>query len=61
MYNPQQGDRVYVYDTDKTGQVRKYYGTLMKNTDYPEVSEWYIKFDDGNDCAVLDMDSVVKV
>lgn len=56
MSNPQQGDRVYVYDTDKTGRVRKYYGTLLRNTDYPEVSEW-----DGNDCAVLDMEQVVKV
>lgn len=50
------GDRVYSYDLDS----KRYYGTLYKNEDYPEVSEWYIEYDDGNECAVIDINLVFK-
>ena len=51
-----ENDRVYVYDFDGT----KYYGVLLKNTEYPHVSEYYIKYDDGQELAVLDMEQVYK-
>lgn len=50
-----EGDRVYTYDL--TGRV---YGTLHKNEDFPEVSEYYIAFDDGEECAVLEISLVFK-
>lgn len=56
-----EGDRVYSFDYDKDLKPSRYYGTLHKNTDYPHVSEWYIAYDDGHDCAVLDMSLVFKV
>lgn len=54
-------DRVYSYDYNvETGDPQRCYGTLHKNEDYPEVSEWYITYDDGQDCAVLEMSLVFK-
>lgn len=29
-------------------------GTLHKNTGNENVSEWYVKWEDGEECAVLD-------
>jgi len=55
-----EGDRVYSYDYDNNSKPSRYYGTLRKNTDYPHVSEWYIAYDDGHDCAVLEMSLVFK-
>ena len=50
------GDRVYVYDEHDA----RLYGTLYKNKDFPHVSDYYIEYDDGQECAVLDMSSVYK-
>ena len=50
-----QGDRVYSFDID--GSV--VYGVLYKND--TGFSEWYIKYDDGEECAVLDLSLVFKV
>ena len=50
-----QGDRVYSFDID--GSV--VYGVLYKND--PGFSEWQIKYDDGEECAVLDLSLVFKV
>jgi hypothetical protein len=56
-----EGDRVYSYDYDvENFAPKKCYGTLHKNKDYPEVSEWYIAYDDGQECAVLQMSLVFK-
>lgn len=50
------GSRVYTYDFDgKT----KIYGTLREN-EFKNVSEWYVAYDDGNDCAVLDFKALWK-
>lgn len=51
-----EGDRVYSYDFDSS----RVYGTLHKNEDHPEVSDYYIEYDDGQECAVLDISSVYK-
>jgi len=50
-----EGDRVVAYDLGD-----KVYGILCENTDHPEVSEWYVKYDDGAECAVLDFDFLWK-
>lgn len=55
-----EGDRVYSYDYDKNLKPSRCYGTLHKNEDFPEVSEWYITYDDGQECAVLEMSLVFK-
>lgn len=55
-----EGDRVYSYDYDKNLKPSRCYGTLHKNEDYPNVSEWYIAYDDGQECAVLEMSLVFK-
>ena len=46
-----EGDKVWAPGIDGD----KKYGTLHKNTEHPHVSEWYIKYDDGEECAALDM------
>lgn len=51
-----EGARVYCFDFD----AKKVYGTLYLNKDYQHVSRWFIAFDDGNDCAVLNEQSVFK-
>lgn len=50
------GDRVFCYDW--TGQ--KCFGILHRNEDYPEVSEFFIRYEDGEELAVLDINSVFK-
>ena len=55
-----EGDRVYSYGYDDNWKPKRLYGTLHKNEDFPEVSEWYIDYDDGQECAVLDMSLVFK-
>jgi len=56
-----EGDRVYSYDYNvETVAPQRCYGTLHKNEDFPEVSEWYIAYDDGQECAVLEMSLVFK-
>lgn len=52
-----EGDRVYTYDSFEPG---KFYGTIFKNTEYPNVSEWYIKYDNGDEFSVLDLEQVFK-
>lgn len=32
------------------------FGTLHENIGHKDVSEWYVHWDDGSDCAVLDFD-----
>jgi hypothetical protein len=54
-----EGYRVFTHEFTNNGWC-KYYGTLHKNEDYPEVSEWYIDYDDGQECAVLEMSLVFK-
>jgi hypothetical protein len=55
-----EGDRVYSYGYDDKWKPQRVYGTLHKNEDFPEVSEWYIAYDDGQECAVLEMSLVFK-
>ena len=52
-----EGDRVFSYGFG----YEKHGGTIYKNTEYPEVSEWYIKYDDGEECAVIDINYVYKL
>lgn len=51
-----EGDRVFAYDLDG----KRVYGTLRPNDGYEEVSEWYVEYDDGEECAVLDFDQLWK-
>lgn len=51
-----ENEQVYVHDEHGS----KIYGILHKNTEHPEVSEWYIHFQDGEKCAVLVDDLVFK-
>jgi hypothetical protein len=55
-----EGDMVYSYGYDDNLKPQRLYGTLHKNEDYPEVSEWYIAYNDGQKCAVLEMSLVFK-
>lgn len=52
-----EGDRVFTYGFDYEQQN----GTIHKNTEHPDVSEWYIKYDDGEEFAVLDINGVYKL
>jgi hypothetical protein len=52
-----EGERVYCFGFG----YQKDYGTIHKNTEYPNVSEWYIRYDDGEECAVVDERFVFKV
>lgn len=49
-----EGDRVFSYGFG----YEKHNGTIYKNSENPNVSEWYIQYDDGLDCAVLDINAV---
>lgn len=51
-----EGDRVYAYDING----KRVYGTLLPNDEYKDVSEWYVKYDDGAECAVLDFNFIWK-
>ena len=57
-----EGDRVYSYDFEPTNDTHKgrVYGTLLLNTEHPNVSKWYVAYDDGLDCAVLDTKDFYK-
>ncbi len=54
-----EGDRVYCYDLID-GRPNRVYGTIHRNVDNPDVSDWYIDYDDGEECAVLDISLVYK-
>jgi len=54
---PKDGLVVKVKDYSN-GTISWFYGILLKNNGHPSVSEWYIKYFDGNDCAVLRMEEV---
>jgi hypothetical protein len=50
-------DRVYTYEAFTNERI---YGTLYKNSDFPNVSDYYVSYDDGEDCAVLDFKTIFK-
>ena len=50
-------DRVYTYEAFANERV---YGTLYKNSEFPNVSDYYVSYDDGEDCAVLDFKTLFK-
>ncbi len=50
------GDRVCAFDLDG----HKYEGILLLNSDHPHVSKYYVKYDDGNECDVLDLKLIWK-
>lgn len=52
-------DRVYTHDY-LDGNITRFYGNLRVNENNPEVSAWYIEYDDGESCAVLDFGLVYK-
>lgn len=52
-----EGNRVMTYDFS----YKAYYGVLYENTENKEVSEWYVKYDDGKELAVLDFDFLWKI
>lgn len=50
-------DRVYTYEAFTNERV---YGTLYKNSEFPNVSDYYVSYDDGEDCALLDFKTIFK-
>lgn len=50
-------DRVFVHDMNGD----RCYGFIRKNVDHPNVSEWYIEYDDGKQMAVLDLNQVYQI
>jgi hypothetical protein len=54
-----EGDRVFTHGFTDNGWGR-HYGTLHRNTEFPEVSDWWIDYDDKEQCAVLDFADVFK-
>ena len=57
MRESKEGDRVFTYGFG----YEEFQGTIHKNTGHEDVSEWYIKYDDGEEYAVLDIDEVYKL
>jgi hypothetical protein len=55
----QEGDRVFTHGFTDNGFGR-HYGTLHRNAEFPEVSDWFINYDDKEQCAVLDFADVFK-
>ena len=49
-----EGDRVFVYDFG----YEKCHGTIHKNTKHPNISEWYIEYDNGEEYAVLELSTI---
>ena len=49
-----EGQKVFCLDFDGS----RINGTIHKNKEYPHVSEWYTKYEDGEECAVLDINQV---
>lgn len=54
-----EGDRVFTHGFTDNGWER-HYGTLHRNTEFPEVSDWWIDYDDKEQFAVLDFSDVFK-
>ena len=54
-----EGDRVFTHGFTDSGWGR-HYGSLHKNEEFPNVSDWWIDYDDGEQCAVLDFADVFK-
>ena len=54
-----EGDRVFTHGFTDNGWSR-HYGTLHRNTEFPEVSDWWIDYDDKEEFAVLDFGDVFK-
>jgi len=54
-----EGDRVFSHGFTDSVWVR-HYGSLHKNEEFPNVSDWWIDYDDGEQCAVLDFAYVFK-
>jgi hypothetical protein len=54
-----EGDRVFTHSFTDNGWGR-HYGTLHRNTEFPEVSDWCIHYDDREQFAVLDFADVFK-
>lgn len=52
-----EGDRVMAFDID--GRTRCF-GILMENIGYKNVSDFFVKYDDGKEMAVLDFDFLWK-
>jgi hypothetical protein len=55
----QEGDRVFTHGFTDIGWGR-HYGILHINTEFPEVSDWCIYYDDREQFAVLDFADVFK-
>lgn len=36
-------------------------GTLHKNVEHPEVSEWFVRWDDDSETAVLDFEQLFTI
>jgi hypothetical protein len=53
------GDRVQVLCLEN-GRLCAICGTLHENTENPEVSEWFVRYDDGEECAVFDFSLIAK-
>ena len=51
-----EGDRVFTHGFG----CERHYGTLHRNTEFPEVSDWWIEYDDKEQFAVLDFADVFK-
>jgi len=54
-----EGDTVWEY-TFEGGKVVPIYGTLHRNTEFPHVSDWFVKVEGGEDFAVLDFTNMFK-
>ena len=52
-------DRVFTHGFTDNG-LSRHYGTLLRNTEFPEVSDWWIDYDDKEQFAVLDFADVFK-
>jgi len=51
-----EGQKVWCYDFDGS----KVKGTVHRNIGHEDVSEWYIKYEDGKEYAVLDETKIYK-
>lgn len=51
-----EGIKVWTTDLDFS----RINGTLHKNIEHPEVSKWYVKYEDGQEFAVLDFNYLYK-
>ncbi len=51
------GDRIYTYEVDGT----KVFGTLQRGETFRGPDDWFVDYDDGESCVVLDMDQIFKI